>query len=83
MDSFCIHCHRGIFRFFHRIGSRQIYLVLYFIMIPVPSLVGVVFVILKLSGYIDWAWLWVLCPFWIDLILAGLIVALKSSKRHG
>jgi hypothetical protein len=52
-------------------------------MIPVPSLVGVVFVILKLSGYIDWAWLWVLCPFWIDLILAGLIVALKSSKRHG
>ena len=29
-----------------------------------PSLLGVVFVTLKLCGVIDWSWWWVTAPFW-------------------
>ena len=31
--------------------------------------VGIVFVTLKLTGVIDWSWVWVLCPFWGPLAL--------------
>ena len=24
---------------------------------------------LKVTGYIDWSWVWVLAPLWLDLIL--------------
>lgn len=30
----------------------------------------VVFVVLKLTGNIDWSWWWVLCPLWIPLLIA-------------
>ena len=33
------------------------------------GLLGVLFVGLKLTGYITWSWLWVLSPFWIPAIL--------------
>jgi len=29
---------------------------------------GVLFVGLKLSGNIDWSWLWVMLPFWSPLL---------------
>jgi hypothetical protein len=29
------------------------------------GLLGIVFITLKLTGYIDWPWIWVLCPLWI------------------
>ncbi len=32
--------------------------------IGVLGLLGVVFVTLKLTGYIDWSWWWVTAPFW-------------------
>ena len=38
----------------------------------VCSVVGIVFVILKLVGVINWSWIWVLCPFWIGI--AGWII---------
>ena len=28
------------------------------------SLLGIVFIVLKLVGVIDWSWWWVLLPFW-------------------
>ena len=31
------------------------------------------FIGLKLTGYIDWPWIWVLSPIWIGL-LVGLVV---------
>ena len=34
-----------------------------------PFVLGVVFVVLKLTGYITWSWLWVTCPFWIGFAL--------------
>ena len=32
-----------------------------------PTIITVVFVILKLLGYISWSWWWVLSPLWISL----------------
>lgn len=34
------------------------------------SVLGIVFVVLKLAGVIDWSWIWVLCPFWIGIALS-------------
>ena len=28
------------------------------------GLLGIVFIVLKLQGVIDWSWWWVLVPFW-------------------
>lgn len=41
----------------------------------IVGLLGVLFVGLKLTGYITWSWLWVLAPFWIPLII-GIVVIL-------
>ena len=38
------------------------------------SVLTIVFVVLKLVGVIDWKWIWVLCPLWIDLILTVLVI---------
>lgn len=35
------------------------------------GLLGVAFVVLKLCGVIGWPWLWVTCPFWAPLAIAG------------
>ena len=40
-----------------------------------PSVLGVLFIILKLVGTITWSWAWVLAPFWIAAILYVVIVA--------
>ena len=34
------------------------------------GLLTVLFIGLKLTGYIDWSWWWVLSPLWISTILA-------------
>lgn len=33
------------------------------------GLLTIVFIVLKLVGVIDWSWLWVLSPIWIDLLV--------------
>ncbi len=33
----------------------------------------IVFVVLKLTGNIDWPWLWVLAPFWVPFVLVALL----------
>ena len=38
------------------------------------DVLGVIFVVLKLTGVIAWSWLWVLSPWWISLLLLFLIV---------
>ncbi len=40
-----------------------------------PGLLTVLFVGLKLTGYIKWAWVWVLSPLWVSLLF-GLLVLL-------
>lgn len=41
---------------------------------PVLSILGIVFIILKLCDVIAWSWVWVLAPFWGPLVLFGAIL---------
>lgn len=43
----------------------------------VTGLLGIVFVVLKLCGVIDWSWWWVTSPFWIPLALVVLILVVS------
>lgn len=44
--------------------------------IDTTGLLGVAFVILKLTHVIDWSWWWVTAPFWMPLAIALVIVAI-------
>lgn len=46
--------------------------------ISFAGLLTIVFVVLKLTGYIAWPWVWVLSPLWISvaLYLAILVIYL-------
>ncbi len=44
--------------------------------VGVLGLLGVVFVTLKLTGYIDWSWWWVTMPFWGGIVLVVVLVVL-------
>ena len=35
--------------------------------IPILSILGIIFIVLKLAGTITWSWWWVLAPFWIPI----------------
>ncbi len=50
------------------------------------GLLTIVFIVLKLTGYISWSWWWVLSPIWIGLalilvigVVVGLIVAVLNK----
>ena len=36
----------------------------------------IMFLILKLTGTIDWSWWWVTSPLWIPLALGGVIIGI-------
>ena len=36
----------------------------------------IVFLVLKLTGVIDWSWWWVTSPLWIPLALGGIIIGI-------
>lgn len=42
--------------------------------IGVLGLLGVTFVVLKLTGVIDWSWWWVTVPFWGVLAIVLVII---------
>jgi hypothetical protein len=46
------------------------------------TLLTVAFIVLKLTGVIDWDWVWVLAPFWMiyGSILSVVIVILISNR---
>lgn len=37
------------------------------------GLLTIVFITLKLTGFITWSWIWVLAPIWIPLVIALVI----------
>jgi len=39
------------------------------------SLLAVLFVGLKLTGYIDWSWWWVLSPLWLPIVILLIVAA--------
>jgi len=38
------------------------------------GMLGIVFVTLKLTGYINWSWWWVMLPFWGGFALVVVIL---------
>jgi hypothetical protein len=38
------------------------------------GLLTIVFITLKLTGYIDWSWWWVLAPTWVPISIAIVIL---------
>ena len=53
------------------------------------GLLTIVFIALKLLGYINWSWLWVLSPLWISfaialifIIIAIIVVRDKMHSRN-
>lgn len=56
--------------------------------IGVLGLLGVAFVVLKLTGVIDWSWWWVTIPFWgsfailiVALIIYYLFLLIGKKKK--
>lgn len=53
------------------------------------GLLTILFIGLKLTGYIDWSWLWVLSPLWIQVavfmvvFLVSLVVLLIADFLRG
>ncbi len=39
------------------------------------TLLGIVFITLKLTGHIDWSWIWVTCPLWAGFALVLTVLA--------
>ena len=47
------------------------------------SVLTIIFVVLKLLDVIQWSWIWVLAPLWIDFILTQLLlIGLKIYISH-
>ena len=48
------------------------------------GMLTILFIILKLTNYIDWSWWWILSPMWLPLfvilISAGLLSVIKYVK---
>jgi hypothetical protein len=50
--------------------------------LSLATILFLIFLVLKLTNYIDWSWWWVTSPLWISLILVILIVSIfLKSKR--
>lgn len=41
---------------------------------PLLAILGLIFVTLKLTGYIAWSWWWVLAPFWVGFAIAAVVL---------
>ena len=40
----------------------------------IASVLGLIFITLKLCGVISWSWWWVLCPFWGTLLIVIILI---------
>lgn len=53
------------------------------------GLLTIVFITLKLTGYITWSWLWVVSPLWIGLLISlvffviALIIMGLATRNRG
>lgn len=45
------------------------------------SVLGLIFVTLKLTSVIAWSWLWVLLPFWGPLVICLLVVLILLGLK--
>ena len=42
------------------------------------GLLAILFIALKLTGYITWSWLWVLAPIWITFIMVVFVIIIAG-----
>lgn len=50
----------------------------------VIHILGIVFIVLKLTNYIDWSWWWVTAPFWglfIFGFIYGFVIGVLEQMR--
>lgn len=47
------------------------------------SLLTLLFIALKLTGYISWPWVWVLAPVWIPIVFAIVVVLVLGISGNG
>lgn len=47
------------------------------------GLLAIVFITLKLTGYIDWSWWWVLSPLWIPFVVVMFVIVLLAMFTNG
>ncbi len=47
-----------------------------------PGVLAIVFIVLKLTGEIDWSWWWVLAPIWISAIGGVAFLAIVLWAHH-
>lgn len=50
--------------------------------ISLVDILGVVFIILKLIKVINWSWLWVLSPFWIEFAFLVFVAFIKEISER-
>lgn len=41
------------------------------------GLLGIVFIVLKLCGVIDWPWIWVLSPIWVSIVIGIALIIIS------
>lgn len=48
------------------------------------GLLTILLIGLKLTGYINWSWIWVLAPFWLPILILfiGIVLLAAISFRH-
>lgn len=42
------------------------------------GLLTILFIALKLTGYVTWSWLWVLSPIWITTLVVIIIISIVA-----
>ena len=42
------------------------------------TILGIIFIVLKLCNVIAWSWVWVLSPFWIPIILVIVLLIIYA-----
>ena len=47
------------------------------------GLLTLVFIVLKLTHYIDWSWVWVLSPLWLGWVFVTTILFVLALFRFG
>lgn len=48
----------------------------------IAEILTLVFVVLKLTGLINWSWGWVLAPIWITLLLIVVLVLVGTAIAY-
>ena len=53
--------------------------------IPLPTLLTIIFLVLKLCNVITWSWWWVFAPLWIPacLVIVGLVLLCVIAIASG